>query len=245
MKAKIAVLLLLALFSSGAYADCDSDRYPYGVPTGLQDSTLTSCRAGYVVKFNPTCKIPEFSQERLTREMVEAEGYRSGSFKADPGIPKELQANDSDYYKSGYDKGHMAPANDFEGSLDLMKDSFLYSNAVPQAPSNNRGVWKRLENYTRNYAVDHNLVYVFTGAIVGPEHLTMGNNVCVPTQLYKVIVNTADSTTEAFLIPNTNEATQSDLEVFRVDQATIESLTKIQFTPLRNTDGQVAAKPSL
>lgn len=245
MKAKIAVLLFFALLSSGVLADCDTDRYPYGVPTGLQDSTLTSCRVGYVVKFNPTCKIPEFSQERLTREMVEAEGYRSGSFKADPNIPKELQASDSDYYKSGYDKGHLAPANDFEGSLDLMKDSFLYSNAIPQAPSNNRGVWKRLENYTRDVAVKNHLVYVFTGAIVDPEHKFMGNNVCVPTQLYKVIVNTADHTSEAFLIPNTNEATQSDLETFRVDQSLIESLTKINFTPLRNNDATVADKPSL
>jgi endonuclease G len=58
--------------------------------------------------------------------------------------------NEIDYEKSGYDRGHLAPAADMGFSKITMAESFYYSNMSPQVPGFNRGIWKQLEEQTRN-----------------------------------------------------------------------------------------------
>ena len=54
-----------------------------------------------------------------------------------------------DYQKSGYDRGHLAPAADMGYSMEAMVQSFFYTNMSPQLPRFNRGVWKKLEMQVR------------------------------------------------------------------------------------------------
>ena len=56
------------------------------------------------------------------------------------------------YSKSGYDKGHLAAAQDFAFSRSAMLATFDYVNALPQSPSLNRGAWKRLETAVRRWS---------------------------------------------------------------------------------------------
>lgn len=56
------------------------------------------------------------------------------------------------YLHSGYDKGHLAPAQDFAWSRSAMMATFDYCNALPQAPALNRGAWKRLETQVRKWS---------------------------------------------------------------------------------------------
>ena len=46
---------------------------------------------------------------------------------------------------SGYDKGHMAPANDFTRSIEAMRATFVLTNSVPQKHGVNGGLWAQLE----------------------------------------------------------------------------------------------------
>jgi endonuclease G, mitochondrial len=43
---------------------------------------------------------------------------RIGTFRADLDLPRGSRAENADYAGSGYDKGQMAPANDFSRSVD-------------------------------------------------------------------------------------------------------------------------------
>jgi DNA/RNA endonuclease G (NUC1) len=43
-----------------------------------------------------------------------------------------------------YDKGHMAPSNNYCGSQELLDSTFTYANCVPQNSYFNRGSWKNL-----------------------------------------------------------------------------------------------------
>lgn len=56
------------------------------------------------------------------------------------------------YLRSGYDKGHLAAAQDFAFNRSLMLATFDYINALPQAPALNRGAWKRLETKVRKWS---------------------------------------------------------------------------------------------
>jgi endonuclease G len=61
-------------------------------------------------------------------------------------------SDDLDYINNVYDKGHMAPAADFNCTKELLKQTFTYLNCVLQNQYLNRGVWKMLEIQERLWA---------------------------------------------------------------------------------------------
>ncbi|HTJ50959.1 MAG TPA: DNA/RNA non-specific endonuclease, partial [Cyclobacteriaceae bacterium] len=65
---------------------------------------------------------------------------------------KAETATDNDYTGNGYDKGHMANAEDF--AFDCTKDelTFRYYNCLPQTVNLNRGLWKRNETDVRKWS---------------------------------------------------------------------------------------------
>ena len=77
---------------------------------------------------------------------------RTDRFRSDPKIPTR-SATTADYRRSGYDRGHLAPAADMAFSVQTMTDSFFMSNMSPQKPAFNRGIWKELEALVRYFAI--------------------------------------------------------------------------------------------
>lgn len=76
----------------------------------------------------------------LTREETKGEADRYDKFMPDPELP-EPRVVHKDYTKSGYDRGHMAPAADMKWSKQAMAESFYMSNICPQVGNLNRGDW--------------------------------------------------------------------------------------------------------
>ena len=60
-----------------------------------------------------------------------------------------LTSNDSDYVNNVYDKGHLAPAADFNCDKDNLFKTFSYLNCALQHENLNRGVWRYLEAHER------------------------------------------------------------------------------------------------
>lgn len=68
------------------------------------------------------------------------------------------------YTKSGYDRGHLCPAEDFAYDEELMKATFYYYNAVPQTVKLNRGRWKSYETAIRNASQSDSLIIMCGGS---------------------------------------------------------------------------------
>ena len=88
-----------------------------------------------------------------------------------------------EYTSSGYDRGHLANAEDF--AYDCVKDelTFRYYNCLPQTPNMNRGVWKSWETKIRQESQSEKLIIV-TGGIWGTRiHKTMR----IPDYCWKVV----------------------------------------------------------
>lgn len=49
------------------------------------------------------------------------------------------------YAKSGYDKGHLVPAEDMTYSKEALESTFRWWNCVPQKVILNRGIWRKEE----------------------------------------------------------------------------------------------------
>ncbi len=130
---------------------------------------------------------------------------RGDDFRSDPLIPSE-SASLNDYRGSGYDRGHLIPAADLSWSEEAMSGSFYLSNMSPQEGQFNRGIWSKLEATVRNFADTEGSIYVVTGPVLsdGPYDTIGENEVSIPNQYYKVILDyrEPDLKSIAFLLPN-------------------------------------------
>ena len=150
-------------------------------------------------------------------------------FRPDPEIPAGL-ATSQDYVRSGYDRGHLAPAADMSFSVKTMSESFYLSNTSPQIPQFNRGVWSRLEKQIRHFAVREKRIVVVTGPVLPAEKTVAigANQVTVPQYYYKVIYDpTPPEKMIAFVVPH--QGSPADLRTFAVTVDRAEELTGLDF----------------
>ena len=167
----------------------------------------------------------------LTRAEVAANTERSDDFRDDPKIPTG-SATPDDYRRSGYDRGHLAPAGDMGFSDQAMSESFFMSNMSPQVASFNRGIWKDLEEDVRKWAYEDSNLYVVTGPVLTGSRKKIGKNkVTVPVSFYKILLDyhTSHIKAIAFLLPN--KGTKKPLQSFVVSIDEVEKATSIDFFP--------------
>ena len=216
----------------------------YGFPeptyATVKQRAFYTCRAGYAGMFDPLEKTPVWIAEHITKDSVIGHANRKGmDFAEDPQIPHGSQGHREDYKRSGFDMGHLAPAADFRYSDGAMNQTFLLSNAVPQEPSNNRGIWANLEGAIREIAARRGDLYVVTGPVykgAGQKiregrTVSFGEGVPIPAALYKVVVDRTTKEMTAFLIPN-NAQQGDDPARFQVSVRDVEKITGINFNPL-------------
>jgi len=96
-------------------------------------------------------------------------------------------ATDSDYKGKGYDKGHLANAEDFASNCKQEELTFRYYNCLPQTPNLNRGVWKTNETQIRKWSQTQKL-YIICGGFF--RNKKMGN-AAVPDNCWKVVQSVA------------------------------------------------------
>jgi endonuclease G len=224
-------LMVPLVVLSGAYAapleDCQEYTH-YGVP-GTQGDLL--CRKGYLLAHDPERKTPIWVIEHLTMERLDGPHKRTDRFKADPDLEPGQRAELTDYKKSGYARGHMAPADNMKWDKQAMAESFYLSNMVPQVGSMNSGIWRILEAKVQKWAKDRGGVFVFTGPIYLKDTDTRfigTNKVAVPDQLYKIVFDPQAHEAIAFAMPNGKLETD-DMATFIVSIDLIETLTDLDF----------------
>lgn len=187
---------------------------------------------GYSLVYNEPHEQATWVAYELTKEETNKLYERTDKFIPDPYV-KTKTANDKDYAGSGYDKGHLAPASDMGWSATAMAESFYYSNMSPQAASFNRGIWKKLEEQVRNWAIEYEKVYVITGPVLKSGLPFVGTNkVSVPNYFYKVILDYSKPGIKGigFIMPNTGSS--FPLQSYAVPIDSVENFTGIDFFPL-------------
>ena len=101
-------------------------------------------------------------------------------------IKEKNTASNSDYAKSGYDRGHLVSAEDFAYDYRKQAITFSYYNCFPQTRHLNRGAWKSWENTIRNESKRWPLK-IYTGGMYGNRRIR--GKVGVPDYCWKVVYN--------------------------------------------------------
>jgi endonuclease G len=152
-------------------------------------------------------RTPLWSAEHLeAANLVAAQSLsRENSFHPEERLPPGQRAELSDYARSGFDRGHMAPNGDMP-DRESQHDSFSLANMVPQNGENNRHLWAAIEGAVRKMAKREGDLYVVTGPAYLGSDLQKVGNVLVPTHLYKLVWSPRQKAGAAWFVENTADA---------------------------------------
>jgi DNA/RNA endonuclease G (NUC1)/fibronectin type 3 domain-containing protein len=189
---------------------------------------------------------PNWVSWHLTDEWV-GSLTRVDTFRPDPEVPPAwYRVLASDFFASGFDRGHMTPNadRDKETSIPINQSTFLMSNMVAQAPDNNQGPWANLENFLRTL-LPANELYIVSGPAGqggtgsnGGTTLTVANgHVTVPSSTWKcalvlakasgddVARVTASTQTICVIMPNIQGIRNDDWHIYLKSVDQVEALS--------------------
>lgn len=147
------------------------------------------CFDGFAVLYSGLSRTPIWSAEHLTKSRIaEAKTLaREDSFHSESRLPHNVRAELSDYTRSGFDRGHLAPNGDMANKSQQF-DSFSLANIAPQNGTHNRNIWRMIESTTRHLTNKYGEVYVLTGVVfAGKDIQSIGSGVLVPSHFFKAI----------------------------------------------------------
>lgn len=161
----ISLILLIPLFVFGQ----------------LRDSVLVKSPI-FKVMYSETLQQPKWIEYRVA--CGEGDFSRKG---LDFYVCDSVKTSDGgDYEGNVWDKGHLAPAADFNCNKDYLKMTFSYLNCVLQHEKLNRGAWRLLESYERDlakkYSVDVKIKMVYS-----KKSMVLKSGATVPDGFYKTI----------------------------------------------------------
>jgi endonuclease G len=110
-------------------------------------------------------------------------------------------SNNEDYVKNLYDKGHLAPAADFNCTKDILYQTFSYLNCALQNQYLNRGVWRMLEEYERELSKTEKVTVTIT-LVFDKKSIKLPTGSTVPNGFYKTIYLENSKKTIKYYFPN-------------------------------------------
>lgn len=229
-----------------------SEFFKYGFPGPIHD---LSKHQEFVTVFDRQTRNPYYVVEHITPESItknDSNGDRKNSvFKEDETIPDKFRARLKDYFRSGYDRGHQAPAANAKFSQTAMDETFYLTNMAPQVGEGfNRDYWAHFEDFARRLTKEYNSVRIVTGPLYLPKkcddgkfrvtYEVIGNppNIAVPTHFFKLIVaeqykkrsqDSKDIAIAAFVMPNDVISNQTPLRSFEVPVDSLERSSGLEF----------------
>lgn len=222
--------LILAFFVSVGFEKKSSNttHFPLETPV-IEVGEVYLKHSGYAFVYNETHEQAKWVAYCLTKKETQGSLERSDHFVEDPMVKTGTAAN-ADYSKSGFDRGHLAPAADMKWSELAMDESFYYSNMSPQLPAFNRGIWKKLEEQVRDWAISLDSVLIVTGPILGESLPSIGaNKVSVPKFYYKAILDFKGEHSKAIAFVLPNQGSKAPLMSFAITIDALEKLTGMNF----------------
>jgi len=174
------------------------------IPEGSQ---LVQHKA-YTLCYNEEAEQAWWVSYSIDRQQVQDIAARRDNFFADE-LVKTGSASPKDYSHSGYDRGHLAPCDDFKSTQDICDETFAMSNMTPQPHVFNAGRWKTLEEYVNRRAHYGKTMVITTGPIFDNKESQIQkiglNEVWVPKACYKILFSGVKGTPKmiAFVMNNT------------------------------------------
>lgn len=184
---------------------------------------------GFEMSFNPDEHVPNWVAWELDPSEVDGAIGQHKTFAQDKNVDGCPTLDD--YKRSGYDRGHIAPAADMKWSEESRRDCYYLTNMCPQEHNFNANVWGRLESTCRNWALRDSSLIIIAGPVLadGVDARIGASGVAVPKRFFKVILEPYHDPVRAigFLFPNGDAPGGMQTHVVSVDE--VEAATGYDF----------------
>lgn len=200
----------------------------------------------YCLSYNNTNGGPNWVSWHLTATDIGDESR--GDFRADDSLPEDFKmVTKADYTGTKFDRGHVCNSKDRTDTRENNDATFLMTNILPQAPDNNQGPWRNLEDFERSIAEEGNELYIYAGAYGSGgtggkgvvEQSINGGEINVPKVFWKVIVVLpegdndlkridANTRTIAVCMPNTQGIRNTPWQTFVTTIGNVEKASGLQ-----------------
>ncbi|MBO4287402.1 MAG: DNA/RNA non-specific endonuclease [Kiritimatiellae bacterium] len=225
---------------------CADPGFPRRLPGGRAPGDITLlARTGYTAGYSPSLRHPVWVTYKtfpydapLTPPEIRPKGFAQD--KEAPRSPKT-----SDYARSGYDRGHMAPnlAIAERYGKTAQEETFLLSNICPQRPGLNQGPWYEMEyRLSEVWPFRYGEVWVIVGAVQGEAKRTLKGGIDVPEAFYQIALTKGRDgrlRAQAVLMPQTvSRHAYARSRLISVRE--LEALTGLDFFPALPPETQEA-----
>jgi endonuclease G len=168
---------------------------PLSILAQLRDSVYVKTDI-YEAVYSEVLQQPKWV--KYTVQCPDGKASRQGmDFYTVPGI---VTSDGGDYAANVYDKGHCAPAADFNCTKEMLYKTFSYVNCVLQHERLNRGVWRLLEVRERDLA-SQGKVEVLIRPVYSPKSIKLPTGATIPDGFFKTIK--VANKVEVYYFPNT------------------------------------------
>ena len=153
---------------------------------------------------------------------------RSSTFFIDSDVEARCQQTSTSTYTGTtipYQRGHLVPANHFDHDPNLIRQTNVITNVLPQTRTLNNGAWKRTEMIIECLRDTETLTViggVIWGSDTNDDHFVSTHGVTTPSAYWKVIV--MGESAIGWIMPNNEEARWSRLDDYIVAPTVIESV---------------------
>ncbi len=229
------------------------DNMGMGNPSGATTSTTNTTnylmvKTQYALSYNNSKGMANWVSWHLSTAW-KGTATRCDCFTQDATLPTGYyRASTSNYTGTGFDRGHLCPSDDRDGSATDIAATFLMTNMSPQAPMLNQQPWEALEAYCRTLITAGNELYIIaggygsggTGSNGGTTTSIASGNINVPSHFWKVIVVLPIGTSDASRVststrviaidmPNVQTVNAHTWDYYRTSVDAIESATGYDF----------------
>ncbi len=206
----------------------DADHHQL-VPVGNTGQVVS--HTYYTIGYNEQHEQADWVAYILTKEQLTIPNVpRTNRFEEDEFISTR-SAKHHDYSGSGYSRGHLAPAGDMAFSKQAMEESFLMSNMSPQIIAFNGGIWRELEECTRDWAYKNDRLFIATGPIFDgvTKYIGKSSKVRVPSAFFKIIADIDGSERKGIAFIIDNEKSDRSLSHYIQSIDDVEAITGMDF----------------
>lgn len=207
----------------------------------IADRPLTALDKGFfALGYDESRRNPAWVAYRIGPAVDLVSYPRPSGFRADAATVSKVR--DSDYDRSGFDRGHMAPrfAISSRHGQTGCDATFVMSNVCPQRHAFNDGQWGDLEEwiagrkigrrFVKGWADEYEDVWVTVGPVFDVRRPALRSGVAVPGAFYCIVVDEEDGTPRAlaFLMPHV-DTREDAIARFLTSVDAIEAQTGLDF----------------
>ena len=240
-------IILFFLLSTVAYSQNNPNTL-----LGYPDSAgFIINRPQYVISYCGELNSARWASWFVDKNSYGKVGRTQNNFLIDTALPPNYTTvRHADYTNSGYDRGHLVRSEDRTKTVEDNRATFFLTNAIPQYPNLNRGIWLRLEDYCKNLAQKQNKqLFIKAGGLYSENPQRVNDKIAIPDSCWKVIlildsgktINDIDTNTQIIAVMMPNDSTSKNFKEWKVFLRTarqIEQATNFNFFPKVNPQTQ-------